>query len=80
MVVLDGLVLWISLSLVLLMMITITALALAGLDDDKKIEELQAALDAEREKNAELQVAYGKLSIKYRLKTNLLVCDDNVRD
>lgn len=74
-IVLDGVGLYIALAIVLLMMIFSTALACAGLSDDKKLAELQAALDAEREKNTELQVAYGQLSIKYKIKFNQLKCD-----
>lgn len=64
-IMLEGIGLYIVLAIVLFMIIAICALSYAGINDDRKIEELQAQLMDEREKNIELNHANFYLKLKY---------------
>lgn len=71
-IVLEGVGLYIVLGIILFTAIASCVLAITSIATERKVEDLQLQLDAEREKNTKLQVAYGRLDFKYKLKSNLL--------
>ncbi len=74
-IVLEGIGLYIVLGIILFMAIVSFVLAITSITTEQEIEDLQLKLEAERKKNTELQVAYGRLDLKYKLKSNLLESD-----